>query len=110
MIDSERISDLEDEIGADDLEMILTLFLDEAADTLARIETGLDAEGLGRAMHFLRSGALNMGLQGLATAAGKIAGERDVDPVAAADLLREVLSLTREQFASRISTPRRLEP
>lgn len=109
MIDSERITELEAEIGAEDLGMILAMFFEEAADTFAGIEAGLDAEGLGRAMHFLRSGALNLGLRGFATAAGTITGEQEIDPMAAADRLREVLNHTRKQLASKVGTTQGLD-
>ena len=49
-------------------------------------------------MHFLRSGALNMGLRGFAAAAGAIKGERCDDPVAAAATLGDVLRRTGDQL------------
>lgn len=107
MIDSERMMELEREIGAEDLRLILDVFLDEADQTLTGIEAGTDPKAMTRAMHFLRSGALNMGLRGFAVAAGAIEGERCDDPVAAADRLGDILRRTRDQlrFATVYSGP-----
>ncbi|MFO6466205.1 hypothetical protein ACK8OR_17585 [Jannaschia sp. KMU-145] len=69
MIDTDRISELEAEIGADDLTFIVALFLGEAEDAIAEIAGGLADDAHARATHFLRSGALNIGLTGFAEAA-----------------------------------------
>ncbi len=108
MIDYKRIMELEDAIGAAEFEEVLNLFLDEAAVTLAGMETGMNNEELGRAMHFLLSGALNIGLWGFANAAGTIEERRDIDPVIAADRLREVLTQTIMQLTLRAGTAQNL--
>lgn len=105
MIDSERMTELEDEIGAEDLGLILAVFLDEATETFDRIGLGIDPDGFARAMHFLRSGALNMGLRGFAATAAEIEGGSDVDQAAAVDRLRDVLDCTREQIAASSDRP-----
>ncbi|MGB3554624.1 MAG: hypothetical protein WBA25_08295 [Jannaschia sp.] len=66
MIDQDRITELKDEIGDDDLALVLGMFIAEARREIARIGTGLDAVDHAKATHFLRSGALNVGLVGLA--------------------------------------------
>lgn len=77
MIDTERLKELELEIGPDDLGMVLQMFLAEAEKTVAQIATGLDDAEHAGATHFLRSGALNIGLVGIAKASDKAAA---VDP------------------------------
>ena len=94
MIDINRINELTAEIGAEDLRLILELFLEEAVQTLDRLEDGLPPHELGRAMHFLRSGALNTGLRGVAITAAAIEAE-GTDVAAAALRLRETLGRTR---------------
>ncbi len=98
MIDEDRIRELEGEIGAADLGLVIETFLEEASETIAGLGAGSSGEALGRAMHFLRSGALNMGLRGFASAAAAIERDADGDPVAAADTLRDILERTRSQL------------
>lgn len=104
MVDSERLKELTEEIGAEDLGCIIDLFVQEALDALAGIEAGSDAVGMARAIHFLRSGALDLGMRGLAAAAGAVEVREDTDPVATAAALRDVLRRTREQFSLGICT------
>ncbi|WP_179381263.1 Hpt domain-containing protein [Jannaschia marina] len=66
MIDHARIEELRAEIGSDDLSFIVTVYVDEARATLAQLRSGLPDEQCRRAVHFLRSGALNIGLRGIA--------------------------------------------
>ncbi|MEM7644289.1 MAG: hypothetical protein AAF366_17445 [Pseudomonadota bacterium] len=76
MIDETRMTELRDEIGAEDLAMILDVYLEEAAEMLASLATPLSPEDRGKALHFLRSGALNLGLSGLAGAAAGTDADR----------------------------------
>ncbi|WGH77376.1 Hpt domain-containing protein [Jannaschia ovalis] len=69
MIDRSRLAELEAEIGAEDTAMIFALYLEEAEEAVARIAAGLPPDDHRRALHFLRSGALNIGLIGVADAA-----------------------------------------
>lgn len=94
MIDMNRIEELRGEIGADELGLVLALFLEEARETIEQLEAGLERCELSRAMHFLQGSALNMGLSGFADAAATIKAEREGDPVAAAARLRVILERT----------------
>lgn len=69
MIDADRINELRQEIGPDDLAMVIGMFLGEARGKIDSIATGLPDGEHARAIHFLRSGALNIGLVGFAQAA-----------------------------------------
>jgi hypothetical protein len=66
MIDMTRIAELSDEIGDEDLALILATYLDEAAESLSEFNT----ENRGDRLHFIRSGALNLGLEGIVAATG----------------------------------------
>ncbi|KIT17018.1 Hpt domain-containing protein [Jannaschia aquimarina] len=70
MLDIERLSELAGEVGEEDLDMVLNLFLDEAEEVIERISKRMEDEDFAKATHFLRSGALNIGFSGLASAAG----------------------------------------
>ena len=74
MIDAERMTELEAEIGSEDLAFILAAYFEEAEAALVRMEAGLAPEDHRRALHFLRSGALNIGLCGIAGASGEMEG------------------------------------
>lgn len=84
MIDTERIAELQAEIGPEDLSHIVSIYLEEARATLNRIERGLSIEDHARAVHFLRSGALNIGLRGIADLAAQLTctGSANRDPCA----------------------------
>lgn len=60
MIDWTRIDTLRDEIGADCLQEVVDLFLEEIEEGIARLRAG-PVENLGADLHFLKGGALNLG-------------------------------------------------
>ncbi|WP_299814697.1 Hpt domain-containing protein [uncultured Jannaschia sp.] len=105
MIDQARILELESEIGAEDLVMILAAYFEEARAMIRRIEHGLRPEEIVRALHFLRSGALNLGLVGLAEIAERM---REIGPVADGAALTDILEETRVALAPRMPAARSL--
>ncbi|CUH40713.1 Hpt domain protein [Jannaschia seosinensis] len=102
MIDRDRIAELESEIGADDLCLVLAMYYEEAAATIERIAVGLPPEECARELHSLRNGALDLGLEGLVKAAGRFetdAGEsHDADTIA--QRLRDLLDRTRAELST----------
>lgn len=98
MIDTERISELQAEIGADDLTYIVAVYLDEARAILTQIAAGLPDEDHARAVHFLRSGALNIGLRGVAEVANKMSCHVASKKDDCAECLRVVLDRTMADF------------
>ncbi|WP_281826542.1 Hpt domain-containing protein [Jannaschia rubra] len=95
------MDELEAEIGAEDLSFILSVYLDEARAMLDRMGPALDARGHARAVHFLRSGALNMGLRGIAAAAEGAECGGPADRLGCTDCLRRALSATAEAIRDR---------
>jgi HPt (histidine-containing phosphotransfer) domain-containing protein len=71
MIDTSRIAELEEEIG-DGVEEVLSLFLEEAEDVVGRLEKAEDGRQRTELLHFLRSGALNLGFRGLAGISARV--------------------------------------
>jgi hypothetical protein len=69
MIDDARLEELRDEIGEDVLDAVLGMYVAEARETLATLDGCTDPQARDRALHFLRSGALNIGMLGVAEAA-----------------------------------------
>ncbi|WP_372885115.1 Hpt domain-containing protein [Shimia sp.] len=82
MIDWGRVADLREEIGAEDFDEIIDLFLSEVDDAIARLRAGPDPGTLGDDLHFLKGSALNLGFLAFAdlcqqgeSAAGRGAAE-----------------------------------
>lgn len=95
MVDDRRIEELKREIGEDDLRVVMGMFLTEAQRAIAGISTGLDAAAHAKATHFLRSGALNIGLISMARAADDAATvPASARAASAAALSRELERLT----------------
>lgn len=62
MLDWNRISELQAEVGDEAFAEVIEIFLEEVEDVLARLaQTGIGA-GIPDDMHFLRGSALNLGL------------------------------------------------
>ncbi len=92
----DRIVELQEGIGVEDLRLILRVFLGEAEETLAGLTPGLAAEERARAAHFLRSGALNIGFTGIAALAMRLEVGGGDQVTAVADLRAELESARRE--------------
>jgi HPt (histidine-containing phosphotransfer) domain-containing protein len=66
MIDWNRVQDLRSEIGFDDFDDVVTLFLDEADEVVSRLTGLTDARAIESELHFLKGSALNLGFSELA--------------------------------------------
>jgi HPt (histidine-containing phosphotransfer) domain-containing protein len=66
MIDWSRVADLRGELGPDDFDEVVVLFLEEADDMIARLTPDFDRSETERVLHFLKGSALNLGFQDLA--------------------------------------------
>ena len=64
MIDWARVAELRDEIGAEDFDEVVEIFLEEVDGVIA--ELGTQETELEGQMHFLKGSALNLGFQGFA--------------------------------------------
>jgi len=66
MIDWDRVSELRDEVGADDFDEVVDLFLGEVEGELAELPDPNDAAALENKLHFLKGSALNLGFSAFA--------------------------------------------
>jgi hypothetical protein len=66
MINWDRVNELRHEVGDDDFAEVVTIFLDEVDEVLARMRTAASAEVYRAELHFLKGSALNLGFRGLA--------------------------------------------
>lgn len=84
MIAWDRVNELRSEIGEDEFDEVVVMFLEEADEVIARISTAAGAKALEADLHFLKGAALNLGFaefaglcqDGERRAAG---GDTDVD-------------------------------
>lgn len=63
MIDWGRVNTLRDEIGTEDFDEVVELFLDEVDEVIARLETAPDLTRLEEDLHFLKGSALGLGFR-----------------------------------------------
>lgn len=66
MIDWQRVTALKDEVGAEDFDEVVELFLAEVEEVTDRLARTVDATTLEHDMHFLKSSALTIGFSGFA--------------------------------------------
>lgn len=101
ILDEDRLAELADDLGADDLALVLAMFLKEAAAEAAKLDHAQPGPERRKSGHFLRSGALNLGLAGLSRAAQAVhfAGEDDRADVVAA--VRAMIDATRDALGPR---------
>ncbi len=101
MIDWVRIHDLHDEIGGDDFQEVVDLFLCEVAEALTGLDT-IRAEPrlLSERLHFLKGSALNLGFSDMSRLchAGEITAAAGHPHVVNLDDLQEVFASSRAAF------------
>lgn len=68
MIDWKRMETLRAEIGEEDLDEVVTLFLEEVEEVLDRLPNPASAKQRESDLHFLKGSALNLGFTDLAAA------------------------------------------
>ena len=61
MIDWTRVTALRDEVGAEDFEEVVELFIEEVDEIVARLRDTPDPATYEEDMHFLKGSALNLG-------------------------------------------------
>tara|TARA_R110002110_G_scaffold68424_13_gene185154 strand:+ start:2139 stop:2471 length:333 start_codon:yes stop_codon:yes gene_type:complete len=64
MIDWQRVNELRDEVGAEDFEEVVDLFLEEVEEVTDRLADRADADTLAGDLHFLKGCALSLGFSG----------------------------------------------
>lgn len=66
MIDWVRVSQLRDEVGAEDFLEVVEMFLDELSEEIETITSEMTAQELEAKLHFLKGSALNLGFEAFA--------------------------------------------
>lgn len=63
MIDWPRVNELRDEVGAEDFDEVVDLFLEEVEEVIERLRALTDVSQLEQDLHFLKGSALSLGFQ-----------------------------------------------
>lgn len=95
MIDWPHITELRNELGAEDFEEVLSIFYEEAEETFTLLAAGPN-KNPAEPLHFLKGSARTIGFAQLATLceAAEKAGQTDIDA------LRHCLALSRAMLAN----------
>lgn len=91
MIDWERVATLREEVGADDFEEVVDLFLEEVDTAIDVLAAKKQHEDLEEKLHFLKGSALSLGFQSFSDLcqAGENAAARSVDaPINLSEILQ----------------------
>lgn len=79
MIDWGRVRELRGDIGAEDFDEVVDLFLCEAAEVIERIMACPDAKARATDLHFLKGSARNMGFHALGALCQEAERSGDMD-------------------------------
>jgi len=63
VIDWNRVAELRDEVGAEDFDEVVELFLAEVEEELSQLEDSPDTAAMETRLHFLKGSALNLGFK-----------------------------------------------
>lgn len=100
-LDEDRLAELAEDLGADDLTLVLAMFLEEAEAEASKLARGQPDAERRKSGHFLRSGALNLGLAGLSEAAEAVHMTDGVGRAAAVAAVRAAIDATRDALGPR---------
>ena len=64
MIHWARVSELRNEVGAEDFEEVVEIFMEEVEEVIERLRADQDRQSLEQDLHFLKGSALNLGFNG----------------------------------------------
>lgn len=101
MIDWDRVRDLRQEIGPEDFDEVVSLFLEEADEAIARLSADKGAKALAADLHYLKGAALNLGFETLSALCQE--GERKAgagDVAVDLDAVRAAYAICRAEFQS----------
>lgn len=102
MINWNRINDLTNDIGAENIDEVIEVFLEEVEDVLATLKADCSMNDLRHARHFLRGSAMNLGFDEL----GKLctsedpAGFTNVETAAFIGKMKSVYDASKTEFLS----------
>lgn len=100
MIDWNRVASLREEVGQEDFEEVVELFLDEVDAEIEALTESLDGEKLAEKLHFLKGSALNLGFTDFSILCQAGESQLTQNPASTFDLtaVKSVYQNSRDQF------------
>lgn len=102
VIDWERVRNLREEVGDESFRDVVAVFLDEVEQVIVQFRTGLAAEQIESALHFLKGGAMILGFAELGTKCDE--GERLASAGRSAEVdlpsIVQLYEASRQEFVS----------
>ncbi|KPQ06912.1 MAG: putative kinase [Rhodobacteraceae bacterium HLUCCA12] len=104
MIDWTQVDEMKLEMGTGFNEVV-SMFLDEVGEVIARLESGADPETLGADLHFLKGATLNLGFSDFADMceSGERLVQQDRGDAVDIDALLVCYRASREVFCARLA-------
>lgn len=104
MIDWQRVWELRDEVGAENFDEVVDLFLFEVEDELTKLREGGDNSALEARLHFLRGSAMNLGFEAFSQIclAGELAAGNGSDADIHIDNVLKCYVLSKSEFLQRM--------
>lgn len=99
MVNWDRITELQEEVGEDDLAEVLVLFCEEVEEALGALAT-TDAAKLKGHLHFLKGSAMNIGLDQVSTLCREAEQSLTSDPnaIVSVDTIRSAYQSARTEL------------
>ena len=88
MIDWNRIAELREEVGPEDFDEVVELFLQEVDEEIKKLSPATGRDGLSEKLHFLKGSALSLGFTEFSTLCGTGETALSSDPAAPFDIDR----------------------
>lgn len=104
MINWQRVEELHDEIGEDDFDEVVDIFLEEVEEALHRMRTAQGTGASANDMHFLKGSALNMGFKALAAVCeqGEALSKQDLAHTIDLAMVEECYVISKQSFLSEL--------
>lgn len=105
MIDWDRVVTLRDEVGEEDFDEVIELFLDEVDDAIDALSKKENQTNLEEKLHFLKGSALSLGFQHFSCLcqAGETAVSKDASAAVDVDEILNSYAQSRAVFVSQVS-------
>ena len=100
MINWERVSELREEVGAEDFDEVVELFLTEVDEEIGALSEDTPRDGLAEKLHFLKGSALSLGFTEFSGLCQTVETALTKDPASSFDLqgLHAIYATSRSTF------------
>ena len=106
MIDWDRVATLKEEVGAEDFEEVVELFLEEVDSAIDALAAQPKPDDLEEQLHFLKGSALSLGFRSFSDLcqAGETAASQSPDPAIDVDEILTCYKQSRHTFLADLQT------